>query len=114
MDSNNADDRRRCGRDGIQSPLGGVRVAGNSTMDISPRSGGQNKLVAECGRDWTATFEERLQVGFGGFLKAENCFAAIFAMCVAAGEQSGFRNPDAVFILTHLNPREWNEHRGQQ
>jgi hypothetical protein len=53
-------------------------------------------------------------VGFGGFLKPENRFTAIFAVCVAAGQQSGFRNPDAVFILTHLNSRKWNEHRGQQ
>ncbi len=83
-------------------------------MDISPRSGSQDKLVTECGRDWTASLKQCLQMGFGGFLKPQNCFTAIFAMCVATGQQFGFRNPDTVFVVTHLNLREWNEHRDQQ
>jgi hypothetical protein len=44
-------------------------------------------------------------MGFGGFLKPENCFTAILAMRVAAGQQFGFRNPNPVFVLAHLNPR---------
>jgi hypothetical protein len=55
-------------------------------MDISPRSGSQDKLVTECGSDWTASLKQCLQMGFGGFLKSENRFTAIFAVCVAAGQ----------------------------
>jgi len=83
-------------------------------MDICPQSGGQNKLVTECRRNRTARLKQCFQVSFSGFLKPQNRFAAIFAMCVAAGQQSGFGNPDTVFILAHLNSRERNKHRGQQ
>ena len=55
-------------------------------MDTSPQSGGQNKLVSECRRDWTAALEQRFQVRFGRFLEPENRFAAIFPVRVTAGQ----------------------------
>jgi hypothetical protein len=80
---------------------------------ISPRSGRKNKLVTERGRDRAAGFEQGLQMGFGSFLKPKDGFTTIFALGMAAGQQSGFRNPHTVFILSHLNPRDWNDHRNQ-
>jgi hypothetical protein len=33
---------------------------------------------------------------------------------VAAGQQRGFGNPHAIFILTELHFREWNDHNGHK
>jgi hypothetical protein len=33
---------------------------------------------------------------------------------VTAGQQGGFGNPHAVFILTELHFREWNNHNGHK
>jgi hypothetical protein len=73
-------------------------------------SGGENKFVAEGSRDGASGFEQRFQMDLGGLLKAERSFAPVASVRVAAGEQRRFGNPHAVFILTELHFREWNDH----
>lgn len=73
-------------------------------------SGGENEPVAERGRDGAAGFQERFEVRLGGLLKAEHGFTAVAPVCVAAGQQAGFGDPHAVFILSEMNFRERNDH----
>ncbi len=74
------------------------------------RSGGENKFVAESGRDGAAGFEQCFQMCLGGLLKSKGGLATVAPVRVAAGQQSGFGNPDAVFILSELHFRKWNDH----
>jgi hypothetical protein len=50
---------------------------------------------------------------FSGLLEAENRFAAVASVRMAAGQQTGLGNPHAVFVLSELHFGEWNNHRGQ-
>jgi hypothetical protein len=77
------------------------------------RSGGEDEFVAERGRNGMAGFQQRFQMGFGGLLKAENGFAQVASVRVAAGQQIGLGNPDAVFVLSNLHLCEWNNHRAR-
>ncbi len=77
------------------------------------RSGGENEFVAEGGGDGASGFEERFQMGLGGLLKAERGFAPVAPVRVTAGQERRFGDPHAVFILTKLNFREWNDHSGR-
>ena len=54
--------------------------------DTFPRSGGQNKFVAESFGNRASGFEERFEVGFGGLLKTQNGFAPITSVRMAAGQ----------------------------
>ena len=76
------------------------------------RSGGENKFVAEGGRNGTPGFEQSFQMHLGRLLKSQGGLAPVAPVCVTTGQQGGFGNPDAVFILTELHFREWNDHNG--
>jgi hypothetical protein len=78
------------------------------------RSGGKDEFVAESGRDGASGFEQSFQVRLGGLLKSEGGLATVAPVRVAAGQQGGFGNPHAVFILTELHFREWNNHNGNK
>jgi len=78
------------------------------------RSGGEDEFVAEGGRDGTSGFEQGFQMRLGGLLKSKSGLATVAPVRVAAGQQGGFGNPDAVFILTELHFREWNDHNGHK
>jgi len=73
-------------------------------------SGGENEFVAEGGRDRAARFQQRFQMRFCRLLKAKGGFAAVASVRVAAGQQAGFGDPHAVFVLTELHFRKWNDH----
>jgi len=45
-----------------------------------------------------------------GFLKTEQRFAAVLTVGVAAGEEFGLGDPNAVFVSSHLNFSNWNNH----
>lgn len=73
-------------------------------------SGGENKFVAEGERDGASGFEQRLQMRFGGLLKAKGGFAAVATVRVATRQERGFGDPDTILVLTELNFRERNNH----
>lgn len=77
-------------------------------------SGGENKFVAEGRRDGASSFKERFQMRFRGLLKAKRGFAAVAPVRVTAGQERGFGNPHAVFILTQLHFRERNNHNARK
>ena len=54
---------------------------------FTPRSAGEDKLVAKGGRNGATGFEQRFQVDFGGLLKAVRDFAAVTSMRVTTGQQ---------------------------
>ena len=74
------------------------------------RSGGEDEFVAEGGRDGAAGFEQCFQMHLGGLLKSKGGLATVAPVRVATGQQGGFGNPDAVFILSELHFRKWNNH----
>jgi hypothetical protein len=78
------------------------------------RSGGENEFVAKGGRDGASGFEQGFQVRLGGLLESKGGLATVAPVRVAAGQQGGFGNPDAVFILTELHFRERNNHNGHK
>ena len=49
-------------------------------------------------------------MGFGGFLKTQQRFATVLAAGVAAGEELGLGDPNAVLIFPHLNFGNGNNH----
>ena len=112
MDLNNADGCRRCEGVHNQFHANGVQAGGNSMKDISPRSGSEDEFVAEGFRNGTPGFEERFEMGFGGLLKTQGRFAPVASVRVTAGQQTGLGNPDAIFILSELHLRKWNDHCG--
>lgn len=81
-----------------------------SRIRFAHGSGSENKFVAESGRDGASGFEQRFEMRLGGLLKAERGFAPVAPVRVAAGQERRFGNPYAVFILTKLHFREWNDH----
>jgi len=78
------------------------------------RSGSENELVAEGGRDGAPGFEQSFQMRLGRLLESQGGLASVAPVCVATGQQGGFGNPDAVFIPTDLHFREWNDHSGHK
>ena len=90
-----------------------VKLSAVPRGEFAHRSGGENELVAEGGGDGASGFEQRFQMGLGGLLKAERGFAPVAPVRVATGQQRRSGDPHAVFILTKLNFREWNDHSGR-
>jgi hypothetical protein len=78
------------------------------------RSGGKNEFVAEGGRDGTPGFEQGFQMRLGSLLESKDGLATVAPVRVAAGQQGGFGNPHAIFILTELHFRKWNDHNGHK
>jgi hypothetical protein len=78
------------------------------------RSGGENKFIAKGFGNGASGFKQRFEMRLGGLLKAEGGFAPVVAVRVAAGQQRRFGNPHAVFVLSELNFREWNNHNGSK
>jgi hypothetical protein len=76
------------------------------------RSGGENKFVAEGGRDGASGFEQCFQMRLGGLLESKSGLATVAPVRVTPRQQCGFGNPHAIFILTELHFREWNDHNG--
>jgi len=73
-------------------------------------SGSQDKFIAEGRRNGASGFEQGFQMRLGRLLKTKRGFAAVPSMRVASGQETGFGNPNAIFVLTHLHFREWNDH----
>jgi hypothetical protein len=105
------------------APAGAKKFAANLTQTtlqlaavpggiFAHRSGGENKFVAEGGRDGTSGFEQGFQMRLGSLLESQVGLATVAPVRVATGQQSGFRNPHAVFIQTELHFRKWNDHNG--
>ena len=84
---------------------GGVFAHGSSS---------KNELVAESGWNGASGFKQRFQMRFRGLLKAKRGLAAVAPVRVTTGQERGFGNPHAVFILTQLHFRERNNHNGRK
>jgi hypothetical protein len=65
-------------------------------------------------RDGASDFEQSFQMRLGSLLESKGGLATVAPVRVAAGQQNRFGNPDAVFILTELHFREWNDHDGHK
>jgi|ERR1017187_1353582 hypothetical protein len=91
-----------------------VVAADAEVFEFDDRSGGENKFVAEGGRDGATGFELGFQMRLGGLLESKGGLATVAPVRVAAGQQSGFGNPHAIFILPELHFREWNDHNGHK
>ena len=91
-----------------------VKLAAVPRRIFAHRSGGENKFVAEGGRDGAPGFEQSFQMRLGRLLESKGGLATVAPVRVATGQQDGFGNPDAVFILTELHFREWNDHNGHK
>ncbi|MGA2181113.1 MAG: hypothetical protein ABSH15_16220 [Verrucomicrobiota bacterium] len=65
-------------------------------------------------RDGAPGFEQSFQMRFGRLLESKGGLATVAPVCMAAGQQGGFGNPHAIFILTELHFREWNDHNGHK
>ena len=59
-------------------------------------------------------FEQSFQMRLGRLLESKGGLATIAPVRVAAGQPGGFGNPHAIFILTELHFREWNDHNGHK
>ena len=62
-------------------------------------SGREDEFVAKRRRNRATGFQQSLQMRLGGLLKAEQGFASVASVSVAAGQQGGFGDPHTVFIL---------------
>src|SRR6266478_449552 len=62
-------------------------------------SGREDEFVAERRRDRAAGFQESFQMRVGGLWKAEQGFAAVASVSVAAGQEARFGDRHTVFIL---------------
>jgi|GEM_PF-1587790 hypothetical protein len=89
-----------------------VKLAAVPGGIFAHRSGGEDEFVAEGGRDGASGFEQSFQVRLGRLLESKGGLATVAPVRVAAGQQGGFGNPHAVFILSKLHLREWNDHNG--
>jgi hypothetical protein len=89
-----------------------VKLAAIPGGIFAHRSGGEDEFVAEGSRDGASGFEQSFQMRFGSLLESKGGLATVAPVCVAAGQQGGFGNPHAIFILTELHFREWNDHSG--
>src|SRR5476651_2702359 len=78
------------------------------------RSGGENEFIAKGFGNGASGFEQRFEMLFGGLLKTQCGFAPVVSVRVAAGQQRRFGNPHAVFVLSDLDFREWNNHNGER
>ena len=66
-------------------------------------SSGEDELVAKRRGNGATGFEQRLQMRFGGLLKAESGFAAITSMRMTARQRRRLGNPHAILILPKLD-----------
>ena len=66
---------------------------------LAHESGREDEFVAKRRRNRATGFQQSLQVRLGGLLKAEQGFASVASVSVAAGQQGGFGDPHTVFIL---------------
>ncbi len=64
-------------------------------------------------RDGAARFQQGFEVRLGGLLKVKKGFAPVASVRVAAGQQAGFGDPDAVFIPSNLHLRKRNDHNAE-
>ena len=110
MGSNSGGDYRWFAPVHSRSHADGVPTAGNCMTDTCPRLDGQDKSVTKGGRNRSACFQERLEVDFGGFLKAQDRLATVSTMGMTSGQQPRFRDPDTVRIATHLNLGKRDNH----
>ena len=91
-----------------------VKLAAVPGGIFAHRSGGENKFVAEGGRDGTSGFEQGFQMRLGSLLESQVGLATVAPVRMAARQQGGFGNPNAIFILTELHFRKWNDHNGHK
>ena len=66
---------------------------------LAHESGREDEFVAKRRRDRAAGFQQSFQMRLGGLLKAEQGFASVASMSVAAGQEGRFGDPHTVFIL---------------
>ena len=62
-------------------------------------SGREDEFVAKPRRNRPAGFQQSFQMCLGGLLKAEQGFASVASVSVAAGQEGGFGDPHTVLIL---------------
>ena len=55
--------------------------------DIFPRSGGEDKFIAESFGNRASGFKERFKMFFGGLLKTQRGFAPVASVRMTAGQQ---------------------------
>jgi len=65
-------------------------------------------------RNGASGFEQSFQMRLGSLLESKGGLATVAPVRVAAGQQGGFGNPYAIFILTELHFRRWNDHNGHK
>ena len=80
---------------------------------LAHASGRKDEFVAEGRWNRPTGFQQRLQMGFRGLLKAEQRLAPVASVRVATGQQAGFGNPHAIFIPSKSHFCERNDHRAK-
>lgn len=83
---------------------------GHGRIVWEPGSGREDEFVAEGGRNRAPRFHQRLQMRFGGLLKAQDGFTAVASVRVTAGEQFAFRDEEAVLIAPDFDLGNGNDH----
>ncbi len=91
-----------------------VKLAAVPGGMFAHRSGSENEFVAEGSRDGASGFEQSFQMRLGSLLESQSGLATVAPVSMATGQQGGFGNPHAVFILSKLHFREWNDHSGHK
>ena len=71
--------------------------------DTFPRSGHEDKFVAERGGNRPPRIQQRLKVCLGRLLKAQDRFSSVSAVRMATGEEARFGDPHPVLVLAQLN-----------
>src|SRR5712691_3036533 len=61
---------------------------------FSHMSSREHELIAKSRRNRSASFQQCFQMSFRRQLKTQNRLVAVSAMCMATGQQTGFRNPN--------------------
>lgn len=88
-----------------------IKLAAVPGGGTCPCSGGQNEPVTESDRNGPSGFEQGFQMGFGGFLKTQQSFPAVFAVGVAAGKLFGLGDSNAGFVPSQVNFGNWHNHQ---
>jgi len=90
-----------------------LQLAAAPTRVLAHASSRKDELVAEGRRNRAAGFQQRFQMGLRGLLKTKERLTPVATVRVAAGQEGGAGDPDAIFIPSKLHLAEWNNHGGQ-
>lgn len=70
----------------------------------------QDKPIAKGWRYWPSRLQQCFQVGFRRLLKTKNGLAPVASVCVTAGQELGFGDPNALLIPAQLDSRDRDDH----